>query len=127
MRQKYYDAMTIVRKFGQPDLFITITCNPSWPEIKQQLQSYQDASAQPDIVSKVFQLQVEELMRRICKDKIFETVIAFVYVIEFQKRGLPHIHFIVWLADPDQFFSGDQVDQVKTCYQYLIISYMVVD
>ena len=126
-RQKYYDALTIVRKFGRPDLFITFTCNLSRPEIKQQLQSYQDVSARPDTVSRVFQLKVEELMRRIRKHRIFGTVIAFVYVIEFQKHGLPHIHLIVWLAKPDQFYSGDQADQVKTCYQYLIISYMVID
>jgi hypothetical protein len=27
------DAMGLLRKFGKPDLFITITCNPKWPEI----------------------------------------------------------------------------------------------
>src|SRR5207302_1546724 len=75
MRQKYYDAMTIVRKFGRPDLFITFTCNPNWPEIKAQLQPYQDATARPDIVSRVFQLKLEEFMRLIKKEKIFGTVI----------------------------------------------------
>ncbi len=29
MQQNYQDAMVIVRKFGKPDLFITMTCNPS--------------------------------------------------------------------------------------------------
>ncbi|KAG8232687.1 hypothetical protein J437_LFUL009935 [Ladona fulva] len=27
--------MTYVRKHGHPDLFITFTCNSSWPEIKK--------------------------------------------------------------------------------------------
>lgn len=30
MTQKYQDAMSIVRKKGKPDLFITFTCNPKW-------------------------------------------------------------------------------------------------
>ena len=30
------DAMTYVRKYGYPDLFITTTTNPNWPEIKDQ-------------------------------------------------------------------------------------------
>ncbi|XP_069963810.1 phosphatidylinositol phosphatase PTPRQ isoform X4 [Bactrocera oleae] len=34
MNAKSQDAMTYVRKFGRPDLFITFTCNPEWPEIK---------------------------------------------------------------------------------------------
>lgn len=30
MAQNYQDAMAIVRKFGKPDFFITMTCNPHW-------------------------------------------------------------------------------------------------
>ena len=35
MIQAYQDAMTICRFAGYPDLFITFTCNPSWPEISR--------------------------------------------------------------------------------------------
>ena len=31
------DAMAIVRAFGKPTLFITITCNPTWPETADAL------------------------------------------------------------------------------------------
>ena len=37
MQQNYQDAMAIVRKFGKPDLFITVTCNPNWREIVENL------------------------------------------------------------------------------------------
>ena len=33
MFQNYLDAMSIVQHFGKPSLFITMTCNPRWPEI----------------------------------------------------------------------------------------------
>ena len=33
MRRRYQDLTAIVRKFGKPDLFVTVTCNPEWPEI----------------------------------------------------------------------------------------------
>ena len=36
MHEKTQDAMTYVGKYGRPDLFITFTCNPSWPEIKKK-------------------------------------------------------------------------------------------
>ncbi|MCO5553366.1 hypothetical protein L7F22_006887 [Adiantum nelumboides] len=37
MYQLYQDAMAIVRAKGKPDLFITFTCNPNWPEVTQAL------------------------------------------------------------------------------------------
>ena len=33
MFELYQDSMSIVRKYGKPDLFITFTCNPKWEEI----------------------------------------------------------------------------------------------
>ena len=39
MNENYQDAMAIVRKFGKPDLFITMTCNPHWKEITENLES----------------------------------------------------------------------------------------
>lgn len=32
MKNMYLDAMAICKHFGFPDLFITFTCNPKWPE-----------------------------------------------------------------------------------------------
>ena len=38
LQQNYLDAMGIVRQQGKPDLFITMTANPAWPEVKAQLR-----------------------------------------------------------------------------------------
>uniref|UniRef100_A0A8C5PXT8 ATP-dependent DNA helicase n=1 Tax=Leptobrachium leishanense TaxID=445787 RepID=A0A8C5PXT8_9ANUR len=38
MLQNYQDAMAIVRKYGKPDFFITLTCNPKWPEIAENIK-----------------------------------------------------------------------------------------
>jgi hypothetical protein len=37
MHEYTQDAMTYVRKYGRPDLFITFTCNPTWDEIKEHV------------------------------------------------------------------------------------------
>jgi hypothetical protein len=37
MVQNYQDAMAICRWAGCPDVFVTITCNPQWLEIKRAL------------------------------------------------------------------------------------------
>ena len=57
MMQSYQDAMTIVRRFGKPDLFITMTCNPNCKEIQENLLPGQHASGRPDIVTRIFVLK----------------------------------------------------------------------
>ena len=38
--QNYQDAMAICRWDGYPDLFLTFTCNPKWPEINEMQNLY---------------------------------------------------------------------------------------
>ena len=95
MQHNYQDAMAIVNKFGKPDLFITFTCNPKWPEITESLPkntTYQNA---PLLVVRVFHLKLLQFIDDIFKDNAFGRPVAYVYVIEFQKRGLPHAHLLV--------------------------------
>ena len=67
MRQAYLDAMAVVKKFGKPDIFCTMTCNPEWTEIKSQLRPGQTASDRPDIVARVFNLKKKQLIDDIKK------------------------------------------------------------
>jgi hypothetical protein len=38
MINNYQDAMVICRAYGNPDLFITFTCNVNWLEIQRELR-----------------------------------------------------------------------------------------
>ncbi|XP_051158478.1 uncharacterized protein LOC127279882 [Leptopilina boulardi] len=111
MMQQYQDSMAIVGHHGRPDLFITMTCNPHWKEIQENLMPFQSASDRPDIVARVFSLKVKHLIKTIVDDKLFGEVKSFVYVIEFQKRGLPHIHLLVILTENCKILSPESVDQ----------------
>ncbi len=112
MQQNYQDAMAIVRKFGKPDLFITMTCNPMWPEIQQNLLPNQRAHDRPDLVARVFQQKLKSLMEEILDDEIFGAVVAHVHVIEFQKRGLPHAHMLFVLAPEDNPRTAEIIDTI---------------
>lgn len=112
MVQNYQDAMAIVRKFGKPDLFITFTCNASWPEITTSIHSYETANNRPDIVVRVFHAKVEHLLKIIKTKKIFGDVKTYIYTIEFQKRGLPHVHLLVGLEDHCKFRDVQDIDRV---------------
>ncbi|TBU13530.1 helitron-like helicase [Hamiltosporidium tvaerminnensis] len=97
MKQKYQDAMAIVRKYGKPDLFITMTCNPNYAEISENLDANEKRENRPDLVDRVFREKHKALMADIIKNKIFGKVKAYCYVIEFQNRGLPHAHILITL------------------------------
>ena len=52
MMQHYQDAMGIVRKFGKPDFFITMSCNPNWREIRDNLLPGQQPSDRPHLTAR---------------------------------------------------------------------------
>jgi hypothetical protein len=124
MTQLFQDSMAICRTYGKPDIFLTMTANPNWPEIQEELlweadpapganyqRRRQKASDRPDIVARVFELKKNALLKEI-KDGIFGKMVARIKVVEFQKRGLPHIHVLIWLHQDDKIRDADQVDSI---------------
>ncbi|KAL7404369.1 hypothetical protein ABVT39_013730 [Epinephelus coioides] len=47
--KEFQDAMALVRMKGKPHFFLTFTCNPNWPEIKESLFEGEQSSQRPDI------------------------------------------------------------------------------
>ncbi|VDO18575.1 unnamed protein product [Heligmosomoides polygyrus] len=80
MIAQYQDAMSIVSKYGKPDIFLTFTCNPNWREIQNNLAGGE--------------------------------VAAYIYVVEFQKRGLSHAHMLITLKKEWKLNTADQIDQL---------------
>jgi hypothetical protein len=112
MRGLFQDSMAIVRHMGQPDLFITMTANPNWPEISAAIPPHADDKARADIVSRVFALKVKHLEHLLRKRRIFGEIVAHVGTTEFQKRGLPHVHYLFFLAPQHKLRTPEQVDSL---------------
>ena len=110
MHARQMDAMTYVRKFGRPDLFLTMTTNPKWDEITTNLLPGQESHDRPDLIARVFQLKLKKLMEFLKNDAFGEPQ-AWLYSIEFQKRGLPHAHILLWLK-PAFKIQPDAIDEV---------------
>jgi hypothetical protein len=112
MEQLYQDAMACMRVHGKPDLFVTFTANPNWPEVLCELKKFQKPNDRPDLITRVFNIKLKNLMNDIIRDKIFGSTVAHIYVIEWQKRGLPHAHILICLEDNDKIISAEQVDNL---------------
>lgn len=109
MQEYAQDALTYVRKYGRPDLFITFTCNPTWNEITSELLPGQNATDRPDIISRVFKEKLKAFMNVITDGQIFGEVRCRVISIEWQKRGLPHAHILIWTVKK---IMPEQIDQI---------------
>ncbi|XP_047949388.1 uncharacterized protein LOC125195255 [Salvia hispanica] len=113
MIQNYQDAMAICRWIGYPNLFITFTCNPKWPEITRFLGSKGlKSDDRPDIVSRMFKVKLDGFIRDVKTKKIFGAVKAVIYTIEFQKRGLPHAHILLFLSNEDKQPHPRRIDEI---------------
>ena len=110
MFEKQLNALTYVNRYGRPTLFVTMTCNPSWREITENLPAGQKFYDRPDITSRVFRLKLKEIIQFFKLGKMGE-VIAYLYSVEFQKRGLPHAHILIWLLD-GQSIRSNRVDEL---------------
>ena len=118
LKQLAQEGLCVVSEYGNPTLFITVTCNHQWPEIQERLLPGQTAFDRPDIVDQVFHQRLQALLANIRKGVYFggrvdadgkfvkgnHEVIYLMHVIEYQHRGLPHAHSIVKLSNMDGTF-----------------------
>jgi hypothetical protein len=114
MGQLYQDSMAICWKYGAPSLFINMTANPKWFEVSNAIPAGTKALDNPVEVACVFCLKAKELIYQIEKMGRFGKVIAYVSTIEFQKRGLPHLHLMVTLEPSDRPMTPEKIDLIVT-------------
>ncbi|CAL8996278.1 unnamed protein product [Prunus brigantina] len=64
MLNNYQDAMAICRNYGNPDLFITFTCNVKWPEIVRELDKKPGYKGEDrlDLISRVFKMKLNDMI-----------------------------------------------------------------
>jgi PIF1-like helicase/Helitron helicase-like domain at N-terminus/Helicase len=97
LADKYHDALALAAHFGPPTFFITFTCNPNWPEITSALFLHQNASDRPDIIARVFDGKLKTFLNEISNSRILGNCVAWCRSVEFQKRGLPHAHILLFM------------------------------
>jgi hypothetical protein len=114
MAEHYHDSMALVLNKGAPDLFITMTVNPKDADILREIEAEcpgQESWECPIITAKIANLKFKQMIKEVCEDMIYGTVVAYVWVIEFQKRGLPHIHLLITFSAEDKLRSIAQIDR----------------
>ncbi|CAN1746374.1 ATP-dependent DNA helicase PIF1 [Linum perenne] len=114
LRQLYQDATSVCQFYDNPDLFITFTCNAQWPELVNAFKDVVGTRSEdkPMLVARVFRMRLTLLREDLKKKCYFGRNLAGMHTVEFQKRGLPHAHIVIWLASSDKPNTVDKVDKI---------------
>ena len=127
MYKHYLDALAICREFRKFDLFITITCNPKWKSVKDNLLPGQQPQDRPDVMNRIFNEVVRSLLGDL-KKGCFGPLKARLHTIEGQFRGLKHAHILVLLnikltvEDIDFIIQAQIPDKAKNPELYEMVS-----
>ncbi|POM62511.1 Helitron helicase-like protein [Phytophthora palmivora] len=106
MYQRFLDAMAIVRETGAPNQFITMTCNPNWPEIKENLRPERRNLTDRTLLRKL------KTLNKDLDQGLLGIVVARV-LVEYQKSGLPHAHILLIMRPEDKPVTAEDVDRLR--------------
>nr|GEU82985.1 DNA helicase [Tanacetum cinerariifolium] len=76
MYTHYLDAFSIYRKLGNPQFFITFTCNINWPKIERFMSEYPHLTAfdRANVVCRVFEQNIQALIAFLREERVFGIV-----------------------------------------------------
>ena len=120
--QKFmYEVVAMVKQLGIPTWFMTLSCaDLRWPELFQiiartqglnlteekiEALSYSERCSMlnlnPVVVAKHFQYRVETFFKEILLTRAnpIGKIVHYALRIEFQMRGSPHLHALIWTSD----------------------------
>jgi hypothetical protein len=108
-----------LQELGLPDLFVTFTMDTKCPELledgvdkKDKNIDVNDPSLNTAEVCRLFWLKVQYFIKMVRDEMVFGHCLGIVLVIEFQKRGFPHAHAVLTLAE--KIRTPEQVDDYCT-------------
>nr|GEU67109.1 DNA helicase [Tanacetum cinerariifolium] len=135
MYSHYLDALAICRVLGNSQFFITFTCNVNWPKIKRRMEYFPGLTPadRADVVVRVFEQKVHDFCDFLQHSRHFGIVTGYLYTIEFQKRGLPHCHTLLWVKqkiedaqEVDEYIYAELPNPEEDPEGYKVVSEMMV-
>ncbi|PZC74948.1 hypothetical protein B5X24_HaOG206881 [Helicoverpa armigera] len=127
------ELIAMVRTLGPPTWFLTFSCNDlNWPEMIKALliadgRDINDAECltfperlelvqkHPVVIARQFTIRVNALMRLLKHnhDCLEGPIEDYWYRVEFQNRGSPHLHMLVWCNNVPEFSTPQGIEVIE--------------
>ena len=129
-QKMFYEVLAMIRTLGIPTWFLTLSvADMKWPEVIQAIaRQYgtiytEDEVLQlswtmksmwlrsnPVTVARMFQYRLDTFVNTFLKSKSkpIGEVVEYVIRIEFQARGSPHAHTLIWIKDAPKLGYSDE-------------------
>ena len=142
-QRTFYDLLAMIRQLGTPTWFLTLSAaDMKWPDViktiaKQYGTTYTDEEVaalsfeeksnwircNPVTAARHFQYRLNTFFNKFLKStaKPLGEIVDYAIRIEFQARGSPHAHTVIWIKDAPKYGVDDDdkvikfIDQYKTC------------
>ncbi|RZB42072.1 hypothetical protein D0Y65_052877 [Glycine soja] len=84
-----------------------------WPEIQRKVRkSNLTPHDCPGVVLRIFKMKLNQLMNDLKRGHVFGPILGFIYTIEWQKRGLPHAHILIFLQPANKYPNPEDIDKI---------------
>ena len=122
---KKSDLKCMISHWGSPTLFVTFSCAEyTWADMASYLRKVNNVSDSYDIgrlctedpvsVSRKFSMKFHAFFRTvICKGAVLGEVDHFYWKKEYQARGAPHYHVLLWIRDAPVIGESEPADVLR--------------
>ena len=124
--ERYYDAMAVVLARQRPDLFITVTGTTQCHEL-ERLRDGRSKDDLVDLANRIFSIKLKRFLHDVVKNQIFGRIVGEIWIIEYQKRGIPHAHICLCLDRRDKLKKGSDFERANDFVDQMIWAEIPVD
>ena len=138
-----FEVLAMVKQLGLPSFFMTLSCaDLRWNELiaiisklKGENLSEEDINSisyfercrylnlNPVLLARYFQYRVEVFFKEIVVDGPLGKVIYYAIRVEFQIRGIPHIHSFLWVLNAP-VLTNDNIDEYISFVDAVVRAYV---
>ena len=140
-QRTFYELLAMIRQLGTPTWFFTLSAaDMKWPDIIQIIArqygvSYSDEDVaalsfdeksnwlrrNPVTAARHFQYRLNSFFRDVLKSKAkpLGEIVDYAIRVEFQSRGSPHAHCVLWVKDAPKYGVDSDEDVCAFIDQYV--------
>ena len=145
LEKRKKDIFAMIRQLSLPTWFVSLSAaDTRWNDLLKMLAKLNDAieysdkdvealtwqektrlvQKDPVTCSRYFDHRVQEFLNTVLKNEIepIGKVLDFFYRVEFQQRGSPHIHMLIWIENAPKLEKNTEEEIIQFVDNYLTCS-----